>query len=288
MMARWLVVAAMVGTSAVAQSHEQRQVFIAVVDSSGQPVTGKPPDAFHIWEGSVEREVSSAVPATDAPSIVVIVHGLTNDDGTQDIRKGLIALVATFRQANPQTRMAMITYPLTPKLAPIADNAELDATASRFASSGPNLILLEAITDACRALAKEASRRRIVMAITSSLKNDGSTQYGDKAVNALRSAGASLWSIDMAPSSNKANLQSGMNYEKDNVLATWTSGSGGFNDQIFGATGLATSMTHMASIILSQYQVTFARPSGGSEAPLRIGVAGVQGERVLGPSWSVR
>src|SRR5262249_48893836 len=146
----------------------------------------------------------------------------------------------------------------------------------------------EAIVDACRSLAKETSRRRIVIAITSSLKNDGAEQFGDKAVTALRNAGASLWSIDITPSSNKSNLQSVMNYEKDNVLATWTTGSGGFNDQIFGATGLAASATHMASIILSQYQVTFDRPPGGEETNLRIGVAGAPGERVLGPAWSVK
>ncbi len=282
------IVVAALGTPAATQSQEERQVFIAVADPSGQPVTGKSADAFHIWEGGVVREISKAVPAADAPSVVVIVHGLQSDDGTQDIRKGLTALVDAFRKANPQTRMAMITYALTPKLAPIADNADLDSTASRFAASANNLILLEAITDACHTLAKETSRRRIIMAITSSLKNDGSEQYGDKAVNALKTAGASLWSIDITPSSNKANLQSGMSYEKDNVLATWTTGSGGFNDQIFGATGLATSATRMASIILSQYQVTFARPSGGDEAALRIGVAGAPGEKVLAPAWSVK
>jgi len=283
------VVAAMLSTLAATQSLEQRQVFVAVEDPSGQPVTGKPADAFHVWEGGVEREVSKAVPAVDAPSVVVIVHGLTSDDGTQDIRKGLMALVDTFRKANAQTRMVMITYPLTPKLAPIADNPVLDETASRFSASTNNLILLEAITDACHALAKETSRRRIIVAITSSLKNDGSEQYGDKAVNALKSAGASLWSIDITPNSNKSNLQSVMNYEKDNVLATWTTGSGGFNDQIFGTTGLAASATRMASIIMSQYQVTFDRPSGGGEEPnLRVGVAGAVGEKVLASAWSVK
>jgi hypothetical protein len=282
------IVVAVLGTSAARQSHEERQVFVAVEDSDGQPVTGKTADAFHIWEGGVIREISKAVPASDAPSVVVIVHGLQSDDGTQDIRKGLTALVDAFRKADPQTRMAMITYPLTPKLAPIANNTELDETASRFAASPNNLILLEAIADACRSLAKETSRRRIVLAITSSLKNDGSEQYGDKAVNSLKSAGASLWSIDITPSSNKSNLQTGMSYAKDNVLATWTTGSGGFNDQIFGATGLATSATHMASIILSQYQVAFVRPSGGDEAALRIGVAGAPGEKVLAPAWSVK
>ena len=282
------MVAAMLTATAARQAYEERQVFIAVEDPSGQPVTGKSADAFHIWEGSVIREVSKAVPATDAPSVVVIVHGLQSDDGTMDIRKGLVALVDTFRKANPQTRMAMITYPLTPKLAPIADNTELDETASRFSASTNNLILLEAITDACHVLAKETSRRRIIIAITSSLKNDGSEQYGDKAVNALKSAGTSLWSIDITPSSNKGNLQTGMNYAKDNVLSTWTIGSGGFNDQIFGATGLATSATHMASLILSQYQVAFVRPSGSDEAALRIGVAGAPGEKVLAPAWSVK
>jgi hypothetical protein len=282
------LVAALLGAPAARQAHEERQVFIAVEDPSGQPVTGKSADAFHIWEGGVIREVSKAAPATDAPSVVVIVHGLQSDDGTLDIRKGLVALVDTFRKVNPQTRIAMITYPVTPKLAPIADNTELDETASRFAASPNNLILLEAITDACHVLAKETSRRRIIMAITSSLKNDGSEQYGDKAVNALKSAGVSLWSIDITPSSNKSNLQTGMNYAKDGVLATWTTGSGGFNDQIFGATGLTVSATHMASIILSQYQVAFVRPSGGDEAALRVGVAGAPGEKVLAPAWSVK
>jgi hypothetical protein len=282
------IVAVMLATPAARQAHEERQLFVAVEDPSGQPVTGKSADAFHIWEGGVIREVSKAVPAIDAPSVVVIVHGLQSDDGTQDIRKGLVALIDTFRKANPQTRMAMITYPLTPKLAPIADNTELDETASRFAASTNNLILLEAITEACRVLAKEPSRRRIIMAITSSLKNDGSEQYGDKAVNALKNAGVSLWSIDITPSSNKGNLQSGMSYAKDNVLSMWTVGSGGFNDQIFGATGLVASATHMASLILSQYQVAFVRPSSGDEAALRVGVAGAPGEKVLAPAWSIK
>jgi hypothetical protein len=274
--------------AASSQSREQRQLFIAIEDSSGQPVTGKTPDAFHVWEDGAEREILSAVPATDPPSVVVIVHGLTSDDGTQDIRKALAALVGSFRKARPETRMAMVTYPATPKLAPIADNAELDSTATRFAASGQNLILLEAITDACHALAKETSRRRVVIAITSSLKNDGSTQVGDKAVNALKSAGASLWTIDITPSSNKANLQSVMNYEKDSVLATWTLASGGFNNQIFGTTGLTTSVTHLASIVLSQYQVTFSRLVGGEDDRLRVGVAGAEGERVLAPQWSIQ
>jgi hypothetical protein len=276
------------GLGAAGQTNELRALYVATTDPAGKPREHVPLDAFHVWEGDVAREVTTAAPATEPPAVVVIAHGLTREDGTQDIRRALGALVEAFRQARPDTRMALVTEVRTPHLVNITENAaELDKTASRFAMSGTNLILFEAITDACRALSKEASRRRIIMVITSSLKND-SSQSAEQAVATLRNAGASLWTIDVASGSNRANLNGGMSYEKDSLLSGWTSASGGYNDQIFGATGLSASVTRMASVVLSQYLVTYPRPAGDASRAVRVGVAGSAGEHVFASTWSVK
>ncbi|HUL74047.1 MAG TPA: hypothetical protein VLT86_13155 [Vicinamibacterales bacterium] len=282
--------AALVGLGAApsGQSADQGVVYVAVMDQIGKPIVGLRPDAFHVWEGTTTRDVTAVALAAQPPSVVIIVHGMTRDDGPQDVRKAVGAVLDSLRRSQPEARVALITEVRTPKLVGVTSGAnDLDKTASRFAMSGSNLILLEAISDACRALAKEPTRRRVIMVITNSLKNDGADQSADQAVAILKNAGASLWTINYVPGSNKANLNSSMSNEKDNVLTMWTTMSGGFNDQVFGTSPLEAAAVRMTDVILSQYEVRYSRPPG-PQVSLRLGVAGTEGDRILAPRWSLK
>ena len=283
-----VVTAAVAAASAQVVQPKQGRIYITVTDNKGSKAAPRDAEAFHVWENGQVRPVVSATAATEPPAIVVIVHGFGRQE-TLDARKALTAFVDAIRAGAPDTRIALIGDVKDPKLTNITtDAAKLDETARRFATSGTNMVYYEAIVDAAKALGKEVTDRRVIVTLTQSLKHDVDHQMTGLTVAALKKSGASVWTIDVTPEFAHEVSNTHSTGEMDGFLLNAPAYTGGARDAGFGTASLPDKMKRFAELILSQYQVTFSRPEMKGESELRVGVAGVPGEKVLGPSWFVR
>lgn len=267
----------------------QGRIYLAITDATGRVVGGpRDAEAFHVWENEAVRPVVSATPAGEAPSIVVIVHGFSMAEAG-DMRKALTAFVIAVRAATPKARIAIIGDVKTPILTSITADAEkIDETARRFAVSGLNMVYFEAIVDASKALGKEASDRRVIVSFTKSTRHDADHQTTQVTVEALKKSMASVWCIDVTPEDASSQYNTKSSTEMDGFVGHAPSYTGGTLDRIFGTAALTASATHLAEVMLSQYQVTFARPDQKGETGIGVGVAGRPGESVVAPGWFVK
>ncbi len=284
-----LVSIATVVTAAQPLPPGQGRIYVAITDASGR-VAPEPrnPESFHVWEDGAVRPVVSAAPATEAPAIVVIIHGFSMSE-TGDARKALTAFVNTVRAGSPNARIAIIGDVQTPVLTSItADAAKIDTTARRFAVSGPNMVYFEAIVDAAKALSKEPSDRRVIVTLTKSTRHDADHQTTQTTVEALKKSMASVWCIDVTPEDASSQYNTKTSTEMDGFVGHAPSNTGGLLDRIFGTAALTASATRMADVMLSQYQVTFSRPEKNGESDIRVGVGGRPGDTVIAPGWYVK
>ena len=277
---------------------DEGRIYVALATEKGGASTLRTAEAFHVWENGTSRRVVNAVPAAEAPAIVVVVHGFGRNE-MLDMRQGLAAFIGTVRTANPTARLSLITDVATPVLtdvtadaakdyAPLQDAAQaLDKAARRFAMSGSGLRVFEAVEDACAALGKESSGRRLILMLTNTTRYDVEERSAAPVVAALKKAGASLWSVDVTPESAAYTKNMHNSMEVENLLANWTIASGGVHETIFGTRALPDTLTRVAGVMLSQYEVRFSRPGVTAETTLRVGVAGMPGEKVMAPQWYV-
>lgn len=266
----------------------QHRIYVSVAEGKSASQTRRDLEAFHVWENTVARPVVAASPASEKPSIIVIIHGFERDE-TLDARKALTGFVNAIRAGSPDARIAIIGDVQTPKLTSIAANAEkLDEAARRFNVSGTNMVFFETIVDASKALAKEPSDRRIIVALTKSTKHDVDHQTTAPTVAALKKSGATFWSIDVTPENAGQILNKNSTSEMDGFVLNAPAYSGGASERIFGTAALPGAAQKFAELILAQYQVVFERPDFKGETELRVGVSGVANEKVIGPGWFVR
>jgi hypothetical protein len=291
LMGAWVVGAAVaVSASGLGQGllPNQDRIYVSVVDGKDATPPARNVDAFKVWEGGLSRHVASATPATETPCIILIIHGFERDE-THDTRKALTAFVDTIRAGSPDAKIAIIGDVQTPKLTNITANAEkLDEAARRFNVSGSNMVYFEAIVDAAKALGKEPSDRRIIVALTKSTKHDADHQTTPQTVAALKKSHAAVWSVDVTPENATRIENLHATLEMDGFVSHASEYSGGGHERIFGTSSLEPTLRQFATLILGQYAVVFEHPSRKGETELRVGVAGVPGEKVIGPGWFVR
>lgn len=266
----------------------QQRIYVAIADGKGASTKPREVEAFKVWENTVPRTVVAAAPATEQPAIVVIIHGFERNE-TLDARKALTAFVDRIRAASPEARIALIGDVQTPKLTSITANAaKLDEAARRFNISGANMVFYETIVDASKALGKEPSDRRIIVALTKSTKHDVDHQTTAATVAALKKSGATFWSIDVTPENALQVMNKNSTSEMDGFVLNAPGYSGGASERIFGTAALPGAALKFADLILAQHQVVFERPDFKGETELRVGVAGIPSERVIGPGWFIR
>lgn len=266
----------------------QHRIYVSVADGKSASQKTRDVEAFHVWENTVARPVVSASPASEKPSIIVIIHGFDRDE-TLDARKALTGFVNAVRAGSPDARIAIIGDVQTPKLTHITENAaKLDEAARRFNVSGTNMVFVETIVDAAKALGKEPSDRRIIVALTKSTRHDVDHQTTAPTVAALKKSGASFWSIDVTPENAGQIMNKNSTSEMDGFTLNAPGYSGGASERIFGTAALPGAAQKFAELILAQYQVVFERPDFKGETELRVGVSGVANEKVIGPGWFIR
>lgn len=243
--------------STIAQSRPTQQIYVSVVDSKGQAVTGLDADSFRVREDGNAREVLSAGPATEALTVALLVDDSQATSGaTQFIRES----VDTFIKALPGATLSVVTFGERPTIVVdyTTDQKKLLAGASRiFPRAGAGAYLMEAIAEVSRGFQKREAARGTIVVLMMDNAVEFSNRHYDQVLTDLQSSGAALHVVSLG---QPGNTLADETRNRDQVVAMGTQRTGGRRDNVIALTSAAEKMKQLAEELKNQYVVSYARP----------------------------
>ena len=253
-----IVALAALAASAVFAQSQQRSMYVSVLDEKGVPVPALGPADFTVREDNVAREVLQVAPATDPIEIAILV----------DTSQAASPYVGDYRQALPGFIDALLAGPAGVKnqiaLIGIGERPKIlsDYTTSRtqlvngvnrvFALDGTGTYLLDGIIETSQGLKKREASRSVIVAITTEGPELSDRHY-QTVLEPLKASGATLHVISLGRPINMAE-------DRSIALSRGTSETGGRYDNLLAPSALPTRLKEVATEILGQYRVTYARP----------------------------
>ena len=247
------------GGRAEARQAREHQVYVSVVDASGNPVTGLDIGEFVVREDGVAREVLRVGPATEPMDIAVLVDdSQAADRAIADLRKGLQSFVNAMVKGN---QISLITFGERPTI--LVDYtttpAQLEAGISRlFARPGTGAYLLEAIVEAARGLARRKATRPVMVVVTTEGR-EFSNDYHTKVLEALHGSGATLHALILSGRLGES-VQSDENRNRNVVLADGPATTGGRRDFLLAESSITPKLEQVANELRHQYRLVYSRP----------------------------
>jgi VWFA-related protein len=234
-----------------------RDIYVSVVDNRGAPVTGLTAADFAVKEDGTVREVLEVKPADAPMQIALLIDDSTAaSDATTYLRDGLAAFLERMRG---KAEIGLITVGDRPTvLAPYTTDTEvLNQRVRRiFPRTNSGAYLLDAITDASKALAKREATRPVILAITFE-GIEHSNQHHDVVLRELMKSGAALHVIAIGTPSGSTEDEM---RSRGLVLSEGTARTGGRRDQVLAVSGIPDKLKQAADELLNQYIVTYGRP----------------------------
>jgi len=256
-----------------------KTIFVTVLDSDNKPVKDIGAAEFGVREDTVVREVTSAKVATKPLFLTVLADTskVTGGGGfsagstelIRDIRKSLTSFVKQIGAASPDAQMSLMEFGQAAVTVTnfTSKTADLEKGINKlFPKDDAPSVLLEAIVEAGRNLAKKESPRRAIVVLNVEPSDEQSREPGQKVIDELRKAGAQLWAVSL----QKGALR---NPQRDVVLEVLTKNTGGRREFIVGQSAVETILKSYADALTSQYEVTYKRPAGAPPQNVQVGVA---------------
>jgi len=279
----------------------EQHAFATVIDKKGAPVAGLTAADFTVREDNAKREVLRVEPSAAPMQLALVVdtsdiigNGSVHPSVTNDLRVGLKAFIDAVFTSNSTSQMAFYTFGDLPTQ--VVDYASspiplLRAADTVFPVRGSGAYFNDTVNDACRSLAKMGARRPVIVAFVDENGVDFSSLDHVRVEEALQTTRAALWTISL-PDRNAINrgLSDPLDFkareERSQILQDGSDRSGGENVQVLAATALAATFTQVASLLASQYDITYARPES-LVPPKRVDVAVSRPDtKLLAPHWS--
>jgi len=294
-----VIVAVAVPATRAQRDPREQHAFATVIDKKGNPVAGLSAADFTVREDSVKREILRVEPSAAPMQLALLVdtsdivgNGSVHPPVTNDLRVGLKAFIDAVFTSNSTSQMALYTFGDRPTQ--VVDYASspipLLRAADVFPARGSGAYFNDTIRDACQSLAKMGARRPVIVAFVDENGVEFSTLDHVRVDEALQATRAALWTITL-PDRNAVNrginnpLDFKAREERAQIVQDATDRSGGENVQVLTATALATTFTQVASLLASQYDITYARPES-LVPPKRVDVAVSRPDtKLLAPHW---
>jgi len=216
-----------VATHLSAQNNTAAHTFAVITDASGMPVAGLSAADFVVRVDGAEVPISAVAAATEPLSLVFVTSGVPQE-GALETRRAMEAVLDLIGARSPESRIGLMLEQGGP--APTMHNVRdvdgaLKRSISHFVGSHDTAPLLESLITAARTLNTEPTSRRVILALSDGNKSQADVAAPSVVFNALREAGASLWSLDFGWSSPTTRSES-------RVLAEGTRMSGGRRDNL--------------------------------------------------------
>lgn len=272
--------------SLTAVAQDTKTIYVTALDAKGQPVTNITQDEIAIAErddaGMAERQVVSFKKAT-APLAIMLLADTSKATGgagmaqrgkisgselVRDVRVAFSAFVKTMAAASPESRMELMEFgqaavTITPMT---SDVAELEKGVNRlFPKNNMPAVLLEAINESAKTLAKIKEPRRAIVALNVLPTDEQSRQAPNQMLQQVVASGASVWAVSYN-SGTVAQDPRGV------VLDALAKNTGGRRETIASQSALEMYMTNIANALANQYELTFQRPAGAQPKLIQVGV----------------
>ncbi|MEZ5317774.1 MAG: hypothetical protein R2752_10270 [Vicinamibacterales bacterium] len=250
-----------------AQEMLDHSAFVIVLDGDDAPVTDLTPADVVIIEDGAPRPVTKIEVASEPISIGLLVDTAQPRMGssapTRDLRNGLTAFVKIIQEANPESRIAVMQTAGAAVMSVDFTNKTSDvnkALGRLFPSQRTSAVVMEALVDMGKAIAKEPHRRRAIVSIDfDSQETSGVT--GEDLSEAIQNAVTSVWAVSIHGGSASA--------AREATLDAVTEITGGLRLTAVSASALTSQLETIARALTSQYLVTYQRPNGSSVTQVR-------------------
>lgn len=288
--ARWAIVcgALLAAATLSADQRQLRERSVVVSAMAGDtPVTDLKAGEFTVVEDGVSREVLRVAPAPPPSHLLLLVddsHGVQRV--LQDLRTALTGFVKTMGAVSPAPQMSFMTFGERPtrRVDYTPKAAQVEREAGRiFAMTGGGSYFLDAIVEGSRALRKQSPVHPVLVAFVDEGGPEFSNTVATQVADALRAAGASLWTVALEQGPQPVLDLPGR--ERATVLGDTTTASGGMNIAILSGQGLTSAFTRTAAALNARYLVTYGRPDS-LIPPERLEVGSTRRDvRVRAPRW---
>lgn len=239
------------------QGPRERTIYASVVDKNGEPVTGLTADEFVVREDNARREVLRVSRAVEPVALAILVdNSKAAEDDIQNIRDGLTKFVEEMRGENDIAIIGLADRPTI--LQDYTRNGELlkAAIGRVFAQPASGMMLLEAIIETSRGLAKREEPRATIVAILT----DGaefSTQHYDQVLDSLKSGGAALHALAIGTFGASASDEL---RHRGMVLDLGPRRSGGERHPLLSSMAVDATLGKVGRELKNQYKVVYGRP----------------------------
>lgn len=233
-------------------------VFASALDQSGAPVTGLGEADFVVREDRVAREILTVLPATDPMQIALLVD---NSQAAEQLIPNYRDALTTFIQAiradpsGAHHQVAVITVGERPTINTdyTLDLDQAIKGAQRiFSTPGSGSYLLDGIIETVQGIRRKEMMRPVIVALTSPGPELSGRVY-QQVLEPLQASGAAFHVVWTGPPSMA-------NQDRQFVLDGGTRFSGGRYDTVLAGSALPGRMRDLATELINQYKITYARP----------------------------
>jgi hypothetical protein len=265
--------AAVITPVAHGRQADAARIYVTVMGANDAPVPRLTAADFTVYENKEEKHVTSADLATDPLSVEIITDRLGGrpEFTPVQMRAALMALVHTIQSVSPDSQISLRTFDSESiqQVKPTTSTDLLDRSIKKLFSNNGASVLLEAISDAARALQKAPNSHRAIIGLVAGYKPDTSGVFSRSTADVLvlEAAAAAV-----------------SNPNRDVMLTQGTEESGGWHTAVSTGTALETAATRLAVLLVSQYAVTYAAPGIGANRRIDVTVRG-DGLHVLAAHW---
>jgi hypothetical protein len=272
------------------QSSRERSILVTVLDQAGAPVRDVKPADLAVSEDGATREVIDVKPAADPLTIALLVDTSTPTMGvdapTQELRTGLATFVKTIQGASPESQIGLWEF-AGAAVQTVKFTAKTEDLTKKILRMFPTRqsggVLLEALVDASKELAKKAGHRRVIVSVSFN-SPEVSTIEPKLVAEAVGKAGGSFWAISIQSNATASTSSQGGTPTREVILDNVTARTGGRRLTGVAATALEAQLKSIADALLSQYELTYVRPAGAPDAA-RIDPVSRRGAKVLMTPW---
>jgi VWFA-related protein len=238
----------------------ERDLFVSVLNQKDEPVTTLRPQDFIVREDGRVREVLRLRPATDPIDLAILVDTSQSlGSSLNDLRLGLEGLVG--RLAG-KANIALIGVGDRPTiLTPYTkDPAQLKKAIGRvFSLTGAGATFLEGLDETLTGLTKRHAEREAILVVRVGGPETSSVPY-EPLLGRLHDSGVTLHVVTVGPPlPDDAATTDGRSREI--VFDRGTKQSGGRRQNVLTSMGIDDALTRLAAELLSQYRLTYARPT---------------------------
>ena len=255
------LVATLAATLAASQGN-RKSIFVSVLDTEGQPVSGMTAADFAIREDNADRKIVEVKAASQPIYIAMLVDTTTGaEEAVSNIREGFTNFAKLVLSKSPESKLSLWEFGQAAVRIQdfTSDLAKITEQAGRiFPKPNASSVLLEAVHDASNELSKTPSPRRAIVILNLEPSEEQSRQEPKKLDDALKRSHTQLWAVSL----QKGTLK---NPQRDIVLNTLVRNAGGTREYIVAQAAVPMQLARIANALTSQYEITYERPEGDAK-----------------------